>query len=121
VPDCHESAVFGAVTVIAGATIEKATLLTSVAGVSIEVTRTIADAVAGPVTVHANVPDAAAVFWTDGAIVSQAPPPLRDTSILIAETVPRLWLHVIDCTDPTAHVTGVFGAVTVTVGVAVAI
>src|SRR4051794_30331703 len=108
--------VFGAVTVIDGATMKNATSLTSLTGPSTHDTRTSAVVANGPVTVHGKVLDAAAVLLNLDATVSQVLPPLRDSSIRANAFTPRLWVHRMDCSVPTAHDTAVFGAATEIVG-----
>src|SRR5262245_56101696 len=69
------------------------------------VTRTRAEAVAGPVTTQLNVPAASPVFNTFGASVSHVAPPLRVSSIRTDSNAPRLCDHlmVFDC--PIVHLT----------------
>src|SRR3954447_23525318 len=82
----------------------------------VHVTRTKADAVAGPVTVHVNVPTPSPVFNTFGASTSPVPPPLRVSSTRTDSSVPRLCDHLIVFDWPMLHFTLVTGAVTAIAG-----
>src|SRR5262245_7404946 len=117
-PAAHVTAVFGAVTVMSDVTLKFTSLTSCTAPFFVHEMRIRAAVVPGPVTIQVWLPDVLPELARLSAMTDQVAPALRLSWILTFSSVPRLCDQVMLLLDPIVQLTLVFGAVTVTVGVA---